>query len=77
MKRIIIKCVDCSRGMVKKSPTHKRCKKCNIAHTIELQKAKDILPLNGEYKYTWSKKKPETISRSTLYRRELKLKQKK
>lgn len=65
----IINCISCNKEVHKNSPTHKYCKDCYKVHAREEDKKR----LNGldysGYKYTWSKKREGTISKSTIYRR--------
>ena len=70
LKKEKIQCSYCSKLLVKNSPNHAFHKKC----IQELQKWKFDTLENTTEKATWKYKKPDTISRSAVYRRNLKQK---
>lgn len=58
------KCIDCKTVFVSRGSRHYRCIDCKK----EKLKTYESLPLDS-YKVTWVYARPDTISRSTKYRR--------
>lgn len=66
---MIVKCATCPEYFEKHNATHKFCKGC----AKERAKIGDTKP-NSQEKITWTFR-PDTVHRSTVYRRNKKLKQ--
>jgi len=64
------KCVDCEKVFTRHSPNHIRCCKC-AGWYVKQPRWYDVVDLDTSIhpKRTWGKKKPDTISRSALFRR--------